>query len=64
MHIPYTTKLMFASWGRVFLAAMLALYMAGERDWDTLWQAGLAAVIPPVLRWLNPNDPSYGRTNW
>lgn len=57
-------KLMLASWGRVFLASMLALYMAGERDFDSLWQAGIAAVIPPVLRWLNPDDPSFGRTRW
>lgn len=56
------TKLMVASWGRVWLAAMLALYMAGERDWQAIVQAGVAAVIPPVMRWLNPDDEAYGRT--
>lgn len=59
-----STKLILASYGRVFLAAMLALYMAGERDWNTLWQAGVAAVLPPLMRWLNPDDPAYGRTKW
>lgn len=54
-------KAMFTSWTRVFVAAMLALYMAGERDWDSIWQAGVAAVIPPILRWLDPNDTGYGR---
>lgn len=50
------------SYARVFLAAVLALYLAGERDWEMLWQAGVGAVLPPLVRWLNPNDPAYGRT--
>ena len=54
-------KAMLNSWTRVFVAAMLALYMAGERDWDSLWQAGVAAVVPPILRWLDPADHAYGR---
>jgi hypothetical protein len=50
------------SYVRVFLAAVLALYLAGESDLAMLWQAGVAAVLPPLIRWLNPNDPAYGRT--
>jgi hypothetical protein len=50
------------SYARVFLAAVLALYLAGESDLAMLWQAGVAAVLPPLIRWLNPNDPAYGRT--
>lgn len=49
-----------ASYARVFVAAVLALYLAGERDLAMLWQAGVAAVLPPLLRWLNPNDHAYG----
>jgi hypothetical protein len=49
------------SYARVFAAAVLALYLAGERDWEMLWQAGIGAVLPPLVRWLNPNDPAYGR---
>lgn len=64
MKISKSAQLMFWSWARVFISAMLALYMAGEKNWDSLWQAGIAAVIPPILRWLNPDDPAYGRTRW
>jgi hypothetical protein len=49
------------SYARVFAAAILALYLAGERDIAMLWEAGVAAVLPPLLRWLNPDDQVYGR---
>lgn len=53
-------KSLSASWGRSFLAAVLALYMAGITDPKTLAMAGVAAVAPVILRWLNPNDASFG----
>ena len=49
-----------ASWARSFLAAALTLYMAGVQDPKTLLMAGVAAVAPVILRWLNPNDKSFG----
>jgi hypothetical protein len=49
------------SYARVFVAAMITLYLAGERDWGMLWQAGVGAVLPPVLRWLNKDDHAFGR---
>jgi hypothetical protein len=53
-------KSLAASWGRSFLAAALALYMAGITDPKTLAMAGVAAVAPVILRWLNPSDASFG----
>ena len=53
-------KAVAASWGRSFMAAALALYMAGVTDPKTLAMAGVAAVAPVILRWLNPNDLSFG----
>jgi hypothetical protein len=53
-------KAIALSYVRVFIAAILALYLAGERDLGMLWEAGVAAILPPLLRWLNPNDPAYG----
>jgi hypothetical protein len=53
-------KAVAASWARSFTAAALALYMAGVTDPKTLAMAGVAAVAPVVLRWLNPNDNSFG----
>jgi len=38
----------------------LALYMAGVTDPKTLAMAGVAAVAPVILRWLNPKDSSFG----
>lgn len=49
-----------ASWARSFLAAGLAVYMAGVTDPADIAKAGLAAVLPVVLRWLNPKDASFG----
>jgi hypothetical protein len=54
------SKALAASWGRSFLAAALALYMAGITDPKTLAMAGVAAVAPVILRWLNPSDASFG----
>jgi len=53
-------KALGASWVRSFLAASLALYMAGETDPKTLAMAGGAAVLPVIIRWLNPNDSAFG----
>ena len=52
-------KSLAASWARSFLAAALALYMAGVTDPKTLGMAGAAAVAPVILRWLNPKDSSF-----
>ena len=56
------TKAVVASWARSFMAAALALYMAGVTDPKTLAMAGVAAVAPVILRWLNPQDKNFGVT--
>lgn len=61
-------KAAVASWGRSFLAAVLAqLIVLGDSVLDlnrdgvrALVAAGLAAVLPVILRWLNPNDVAFG----
>jgi hypothetical protein len=55
-------KPLAASWARSFLAAALAMYMAGITDPKTLALGGVAAIAPVVLRWLNPNDKAFGST--
>ena len=55
-------KAIAASWGRSFLAAVLTLYLAGVTDPKTLLMAGVAAIAPVVLRYLNPNAKSFGVT--
>ena len=53
-------KALAASWARSFLAAGIAVYMAGITDPKAIAGAGLAAVLPVILRFLNPNDASFG----
>ena len=53
-------KALAASWARSFLAASLAVYMAGVTDPKAIAMAGVAALAPVLLRWLNPKDASFG----
>jgi hypothetical protein len=53
-------KALLASWARSFLAAAIAVYMAGVTDPKAILTAGAAAVLPVVLRWLNPKDAAFG----
>ena len=52
-----------ASWLRSFLAAGLAVYMAGVTDPKAIAMAGIAAVAPVILRYLNPNDAAFGNND-
>lgn len=61
-------KALFASWARSFLAGCLAQFIAigggafdlGADGLKSVVAAGLAAVVPVILRWLNPNDTAFG----
>lgn len=53
-------KALLASWARSFLAASIAVYMAGVTDPKAILTAGAAAVLPVILRWLNPKDAAFG----
>ena len=53
-----TAQQMAASWGRTALSAAIAYYLAtGDITAKGLSSAALAAVLPPILRYLNPKDP-------
>lgn len=54
-------KAMLASYGRSVLGAVIALYMSGITDPQQLVYALVAALAPVALRYLNPNDKSFGR---
>jgi hypothetical protein len=51
---------MAASWARSFLAAALAVYMSGNHDAKAVAMGGVAALLPVVLRFLNPKDAAFG----
>lgn len=54
-------RAMLKSWLKVFAAAVIALFMAGERDPKALLIAGLSAVLPVIYSWLDPSDGRWGR---
>lgn len=54
-------RALLASWARSFIAAALTSIAAGANDPRDIARAGLIAIIPPVLRWLNPRDQAFGR---
>jgi hypothetical protein len=49
-------KNLLGSWGRAFLVAVISMYAAGVTDPKALIAAGVASIIPPVLRYLDPKD--------
>jgi hypothetical protein len=53
-------KPMAASWARSFMAASIAVYLSGNTDPKAILGAGAAAVLPVILRWLNPKDAAFG----
>ena len=54
-------KAIAASWARSFLAAGIATYLAVGWDAAAIVKAALAASLPVILRYLNPNDSAFGR---
>ena len=55
------TKALVASYVRSAVGAGLAVYSAGVRDVRGILSAAGAAVVPPLLRWINKNDEAFGR---
>ena len=53
-------QLMAASYGRSVVGAVVAVYMTGATNPTDYFKAGIAALIPPIMRWANPKDSAYG----
>ena len=51
-----------ASYGRSIIGAVIAVYLTGSTTPTDYLKAGIAALIPPIMRWVNPKDSAYGRT--
>ena len=56
-----TMQAMLASYGRSVLGAASTLYMAGVTDPQDLLYSLAGAIVPVVIRYVNPNDPAFGR---
>ena len=59
------TKAMLSSYARSAFGAALAVYLARPNDVNVrdLAAAAIAAIAPPLLRYLNPSDPAFGRSS-
>jgi len=49
------------SYLRSALGAVVAVVATLDYEPMDLAKAFVAALIPPVLRWINPNDTAFGR---
>jgi hypothetical protein len=49
-------KAVLASYARAGLTAVITLAMTGNMSPRDLGMAAFAAIAPPLLRFLNPND--------
>ena len=52
-------KPLIASWLRSYIAAALAVYMSGG-NLQAMAMGGIAALVPVIMRYCNPNDASFG----
>lgn len=59
--LSYEQKAVLASYARSVIAAVAAVVATGNYSLDDLAKAAVAALLPPVMRWLNPNDSAFGR---
>lgn len=51
----------FKSYLRSALAAVVAVMATIDFTFQDVLKAFVAALIPPVLRWINPKDTTFGR---
>jgi predicted histidine transporter YuiF (NhaC family) len=49
------------SYLRSAIAAVVAVMATLDYEPIDIAKAFVAALIPPVLRWINPKDPAFGR---
>lgn len=54
-------KAMLASYARSLVGALVAVYSTGTTDPRDYLKGAIAAVIPPIMRWVNKNDAGFGR---
>jgi hypothetical protein len=61
LKLTKSQKEMLQSYGRSFLGAAIALYMAGNTDPYTYIYALVAAFAPVAIRFFNKNDIAFGK---
>jgi hypothetical protein len=54
-------KAMLASYARSAVGALVAVYSTGTVEPMNYVKGAVAGIIPPLMRWVNPNDKGFGR---
>jgi len=62
MKLDKKQQAMLKSYLRSALAAVVAVMATIDFTWRDVLKAFVAALIPPVIRWLDPKDRAFGRT--
>lgn len=62
MKLSAANKAMLMSYMRSCISAGLAVYMTGNTNPKDIGTAALAAIVPVLMRWLNPSDAAFGRS--
>jgi energy-converting hydrogenase Eha subunit F len=55
-------KAMLASYARSLIGALVAVYSTGATDPTDYAKGAVAALLPPIMRWVNKKDEAFGRT--
>ena len=55
-------KAMLASYARSLVGALVAVYSTGTTNPSDFAKGAIAAIIPPLMRWVNKKDAAFGRT--
>jgi hypothetical protein len=61
MKLSDQQKQALLSYTRSVVAAVLAVASTGNYMPEDLLKAAVAAALPPIIRWVNPNDSAFGR---
>jgi hypothetical protein len=62
LKITVKDKAMLASYARSLVGALVAVYSTGATNPTDYAKGAVAALIPPIMRWVNKKDEAFGRT--
>jgi len=62
LKITVKDKAMVASYIRSLVGALVAVYSTGATNPTDYAKGAIAALIPPIMRWVNKKDEAFGRT--
>jgi hypothetical protein len=62
LKITSKDKAMLASYIRSLVGALVAVYSTGATDPTDYAKGAVAALLPPIMRWVNKKDEAFGRT--